>query len=47
LGAIAEVEGHHPDIHLAYGHVRVVFWRYEIDGLIESDCILAVKHDLL
>jgi 4a-hydroxytetrahydrobiopterin dehydratase len=43
VGAIAEIEGHHPDIHLAWGKVRVVIWTHKIDGLTESDFVLAAK----
>jgi 4a-hydroxytetrahydrobiopterin dehydratase len=43
VGALAEREGHHPDIHLAWGKVRVVIWTHKIDGLTESDFILAAK----
>jgi 4a-hydroxytetrahydrobiopterin dehydratase len=43
VGAIAEAEGHHPDIHLAWGKVRVVIWTHKIDGLTESDFVLAAK----
>ena len=45
LGAIAEAEGHHPDLHLAWGKVRVDIWTHKIDGLSESDFILAAKSD--
>jgi 4a-hydroxytetrahydrobiopterin dehydratase len=43
VGEIAEAEGHHPDIHLAWGKVRVTIWTHKIDGLTESDFILAAK----
>lgn len=45
IGAIAEAEGHHPDIYLAWGKVRVEIWTHKIDGLTESDFILAAKCD--
>lgn len=45
IGAIAEEEGHHPDIYLAYGKVKIVLWTHKIDGLSESDFILAAKCD--
>jgi 4a-hydroxytetrahydrobiopterin dehydratase len=45
IGAIAEEEGHHPDIHLAWGKVGVEIWTHKIDGLTESDFILAAKCD--
>ena len=45
VGAIAERQGHHPDIHLAWGKVRVTIWTHKIDGLTRSDFILAAKID--
>jgi 4a-hydroxytetrahydrobiopterin dehydratase len=45
VGAIAEKEGHHPDIHLSWGRVTVEIWTHKIDGLTESDFILAAKID--
>ena len=47
IGAVAEEEGHHPDIHLAWGKVRVTIWTHKIDGLTRSDFILAAKIDRL
>ena len=43
VGAVAEAEGHHPDIHLAWGKVRLTVWTHKIDGLTESDFIFAAK----
>jgi 4a-hydroxytetrahydrobiopterin dehydratase len=45
IGAIAEEQGHHPDIHLAWGKVRVTTWTHKIDGLTRSDFVLAAKID--
>ncbi len=45
IGAIAEREGHHPDIHLSWGKVRVQTWTHKVDGLTRSDFILAAKVD--
>ena len=45
VGAIAESEGHHPDIHLAWGRVTLTIWTHKIDGLTESDFILAARAD--
>lgn len=45
VGAIAEEEGHHPDILLSYGKVKIQLWTHKIDGLTESDFILAAKCD--
>lgn len=45
IGSVAEEEGHHPDILLAWGKVEVTIWTHKIDGLTESDFILAAKID--
>ena len=45
IGAIAEAEGHHPDIHLSWGAVVLEIWTHKIDGLTESDFVLAAKVD--
>lgn len=45
IGQIAEQEDHHPDIFLSYGKVKVLLWTHKIDGLSESDFILAAKYD--
>jgi 4a-hydroxytetrahydrobiopterin dehydratase len=47
VGELAESEGHHPDVHLAWGRVVVTTWTHKIDGLTESDFILAAKIDRL
>ena len=47
VGELAESEGHHPDILLAWGRVALTIWTHKIDGLSESDFILAAKADLL
>ena len=47
VGAIAEEQGHHPDIYLAWGKARVTIWTHKIDGLTESDFVLAAKIDKL
>lgn len=47
VGRLAEKQGHHPDIYLAWGKVRVNIWTHKINGLTESDFILAAKIDRL
>ena len=47
IGAMAEVQGHHPDIFLAWGKVGVEIWTHKIDGLTESDFVFAAKCDHL
>jgi 4a-hydroxytetrahydrobiopterin dehydratase len=44
-GAVAEQQGHHPDLYLSWGKVGVEIWTHKIDGLTESDFILAAKLD--
>ncbi|HEY6359431.1 MAG TPA: 4a-hydroxytetrahydrobiopterin dehydratase [Vicinamibacterales bacterium] len=45
VGAIAEEQGHHPDIYLAWGKVTLEIWTHKLDGLTESDFVLAAKCD--
>jgi 4a-hydroxytetrahydrobiopterin dehydratase len=47
VGELAEEQGHHPDIYLSWGRVRTRIWTHKIDGLTESDFILAAKIDEL
>ena len=43
VGELAEEVGHHPDIYLAWGKVKLTLWTHKIDGLSESDFIFAAK----
>jgi 4a-hydroxytetrahydrobiopterin dehydratase len=45
VGALAEEQGHHPDILLAWGKAGITLWTHKIDGLTESDFIMAAKID--
>jgi len=47
LAAVAEEENHHPDIRLSWGVVAVEIWTHSIDGLTESDFVLAAKIETL
>ena len=47
IGELAESAGHHPDIFFGWGHAEVSIWTHKIDGLTESDFILAAKIDAL
>ncbi len=47
VGNLAEEQGHHPDIFLAWGKVDITIWTHKINGLTESDFILAAKIDAL
>jgi len=42
---IAEMEGHHPDIHVYYNKVVLELWTHKMGGLSENDFILAAKID--
>jgi 4a-hydroxytetrahydrobiopterin dehydratase len=45
--AVAEYQGHHPDILLTWGKVEITLWTHKVDGLTESDFIMAAKIDQL
>lgn len=46
VAAIAEEDGHHPDLHLTgYRNVAIELWTHAIGGLSENDFILAAKID--
>ena len=47
VGELAEEQGHHPDILLAWGKAEITLWTHKIDGLTESDFIMAAKIDRL
>lgn len=43
VGELAEEQGHHPNIYLTWGLARIQIWTHAIDGLTESDFVLAAK----
>lgn len=43
VGELAEQCGHHPDIFLAWGQVRLTLWTHAIDGLSEGDFVMAAR----
>jgi 4a-hydroxytetrahydrobiopterin dehydratase len=47
VGEEAERQGHHPDLYLTWGKVRITIWTHKIDGLTESDFVLAARIDRL
>lgn len=47
VGGLAETVGHHPDVYLAWGNVKLTIWTHKVDGLTESDFVLAAKADAL
>ena len=47
VGQLAESQGHHPDIYLAWGKVKLTLWTHKINGLHKNDFIFAAKADEL
>lgn len=47
VGELAEAVGHHPDICFGWGKAEITIWTHKIDGLTESDFVLAAKIDRL
>lgn len=47
VGQAAEEQGHHPDLHLAWGKVDVETWTHDAGGLTEKDFKLASEIDRL
>ncbi len=47
IGEVAEAEGHHPDICFGWGRLEVTLYTHAVDGLSESDFILAAKIDAI
>ena len=47
VGELAEEQGHHPDVSFGWGYAEITVWTHKIDGLTESDFILAAKIDAL
>lgn len=45
IGAIAEEEGHHPDLLVRWGELKIDMWTHKVDGLTEADFVLAAKID--
>ena len=45
VGNIAEIESHHPDIIFGWGYAKIQIFTHKIQGLVESDFILAAKID--
>jgi 4a-hydroxytetrahydrobiopterin dehydratase len=47
VGELAEEQGHHPDIDFGWGRAGITVFTHKIDGLTESDFVLAAKVDRL
>ena len=45
VGELAEEEGHHPDLYIAWGKVRIELSTHAVKGLSENDFIMAAKID--
>ncbi len=45
VGELAEQVGHHPDIELGWGRMKLAVWTHKIDGLHEADFVFAAKAD--
>ena len=45
VGALAEQEGHHPDIYLTWGKVRIELSTHKIGGLSRNDFVEAARID--
>lgn len=43
IGALSELEGHHPDISFGWGWAKVSWQTKKIKGLHENDFIMAAK----
>ncbi|RPH78790.1 MAG: 4a-hydroxytetrahydrobiopterin dehydratase [Nitrospiraceae bacterium] len=43
VGTVAEAEGHHPDLYVAWGKCKIEIWSHKVKGLTESDFVLAAK----
>lgn len=45
IGQIAEKEGHHPQLTVEWGHLKVSWWTHKIGGLHRNDFVMAAKTD--
>ena len=45
IGEVAESVGHHPDIYLTWGKVRLNIFTHKVSGLTKDDFILAAKFE--
>lgn len=47
VGQLAEEEGHHPDLLVRWGSLKIELWTHKVDGLTEADFVMAAKIDRL
>ena len=45
VGALADAEDHHPELHVSWGRLGIETWTHSVGGLSENDFILAAKID--
>jgi 4a-hydroxytetrahydrobiopterin dehydratase len=45
IGEVAESLGHHPDIHVSWGRALIQLWTHKVDGVTDSDFVLARRID--
>jgi 4a-hydroxytetrahydrobiopterin dehydratase len=43
VGELAEEQAHHPDVEFGWGRAVITIFTHKIDGLTESDFVLAAK----
>jgi len=47
IGALADAQGHHPDLLVRWGSLTVTLWTHTVDGLARADFVLAAKIERL
>ena len=47
VSTLSEQEGHHPELIIGWGYCNIILWPHKINGLTESDFILAAKIEAL
>jgi len=47
IAILSEQEGHHPELIIGWGYCNIILWTHKINGLTESDFILAAKIEAL
>ena len=45
VAGVAETQGHHPEMLVGFRTLTLRIWTHKIDGLTESDFVLAAKAD--
>lgn len=44
-GMVAEAQGHHPDLTVAWGRLGIELWTHAVGGLTRTDLVLAAHLD--